>query len=232
MNVFIRFIYFTEYFYYKIEDEKVADEEELNKYLKYSSDDIFKLISNNVFSGILLFSEFDSFDNSINDIINEPVISKFANQEDISILIDFVNAYKVFKDIFNFIGKDNYIVCGKYSNIRLQESNYIKNDQEKLFYDAMWVLDDNRCQTFYTAMYPIYEEEPLLLKFKVSGTKAQEIANAIKNIYNCINKWITIHENSEISISHAIVVNSRLYVDYDITYNQYMKDNVSIKNSF
>lgn len=232
INVFARFIYFTEYFYYKLEDEKTMDEDSLNKFLKYSKDEIFKLISDNVLSGIILFSEFDPFDTYIDDIINEPVVSKYANQEDISILIDFINSYNAFKDIFSFIGLEHYIACGKYDNIDTQESNYAKNNQGKLFYDAMWILDDKNVQSFYTAMYPIYEKEPLLLKFKISGTKTQEIADAIKKTYDCINKWLSIHSNSEISISHSIVMNGRLYSDYDITYNQYMKNNISICNRF
>lgn len=232
INVFARFIYFTEYFYYKLEDEKTMDEDSLNKFLKYSKDEIFKLISDNVLSGIILFSEFDPFDTYIDDIINEPIVSKYANQEDISILIDFINSYNAFKDIFSFIGPEHYIVCGKYDNIDTQESNYAKNNQGKLFYDAMWLIDDKNVQSFYTSMYPIYEKEPLLLKFKISGTKSQEIAGAIKKIYDCIYKWLSIHSNSEISISHSIVMNGRLYSDYDITYNQYMKNNISICNRF
>ena len=203
-----------------------------NKILKYSSDEIFKLISDNVLSGIILFSEFDSFDDSINDIINEPIISEYANQKDIAILIDFVNSYKEFKDIFSFIRQDDYTVCGKYDNIELQESYYVKNDQGKLFYDAKKILSDTEVETFYTAIYPIYEETSILLKFKVSGMKAKEITNAIKNVYDCINKWIAIHSDSKLPISQAIVVSGRLYVDYDITYNEYMKNNISIRNQF
>ncbi len=231
-SVFARFVYFTEYFYYNIEDKKKVNEAELNKILKYSSDEIFKLISDNVLSGIILFSEFDSFDDSINDIINEPIISEYANQKDIAILIDFVNSYKEFKDIFSFIRQDDYTVCGKYDNIELQESYYVKNDQGKLFYDAKKILSDTEVETFYTAIYPIYEETSILLKFKVSGMKAKEITNAIKNVYDCINKWIAIHSDSKLPISQAIVVSGRLYVDYDITYNEYMKNNISIRNQF
>ena len=62
INVFAQFIYFTEYFYYKLEDEKDGDEVSLNKILTYSEKELFKLISDNTFSGIILFSEFDSFD--------------------------------------------------------------------------------------------------------------------------------------------------------------------------
>lgn len=112
INVFARFIYFTEYFYYKLEDEKNGDEDSLNKLLTYSEKELFKLISDNTFSGIILFSEFDSFDTYIDDIINEPVVCKYANQEDISILIDFINSYNAFKDIFNSIVSNDYIVCG------------------------------------------------------------------------------------------------------------------------
>lgn len=82
-------------------------------------------------------------------------------------------------------------------------------------------------------MYPIYEKESLLLKFKLSGTKSQEIAESIKNVYDCINKWLSIHSDSKISISNSIVTQGRLYLDYDITYNQYMKNNnVSIYSRF
>ena len=232
ISVFARFIYFTEYFYCKLEDKRTASEDELNKLLKYSENEIFRLISDNVFSGVILFSEFDSFDDSIDSVINEPIISRYASQEDISILIDFVNSYKAFKDIFSVIGQTDYIMCGKYDNIELEESKYTKNDRGKLFYDAKWVLDDGKYNCFYSAMYPIYEEEPILLKFKVSGTKAQEIATAIKNIYGCINKWLEIHANSELSISQALEVNGRLYVDCDVTYNGYMQNNMSIRNRF
>ena len=55
INVFARFIYFTEYFYYKLEDEKNGDEDSLNKLLTYSEKELFKLISDNTFSGIILF---------------------------------------------------------------------------------------------------------------------------------------------------------------------------------
>lgn len=65
----------------------------------------------------------------------------------------------------------------------------------------MWLLDDENVQSFYTTMYPIYETDPLLLKFKIS-------------------------------ISNAIVINGCLYLDYDITYNQYMQNSISISNRF
>ena len=202
-------------------------------FTKYSEKELFKLISDNTHSGIILFSEFDSFDTYIDDIINEPVVCKYANQEDLSILIDFINSYNNFKDIFSFIVSDDYIVCGKYENIDIRESTYAKNSQGRLFYDAMWLLEDKKVQSFYTAMYPIYEKESLLLKFKLSGTKSQEIAESIKNVYDCINKWLSIHSDSKISISNSIVTQGRLYLDYDITYNQYMKNNnVSIYSRF
>ena len=84
IKVFAQFTYFTEYFYYKLENEKNGDEESLNNILKYSEKELFKLISDNTHSGIILFSEFDSFDTYIDDIINEPVVCKYANQEDLS----------------------------------------------------------------------------------------------------------------------------------------------------
>lgn len=214
IKVFAQFTYFTEYFYYKLENEKNGDEESLNNILKYSEKELFKLISDNTHSGIILFSEFDSFDTYIDDIINEPVVCKYANQEDLSILIDFINSYNNFKDIFSFIVSDDYIVCGKYENIDIRESTYAKNSQGRLFYDAMWLLEDKKVQSFYTAMYPIYEKESLLLKFKLSGTKSQEIAESIKNVYDCINKWLSIHSDSKISISNSIVTQGRLYLDY------------------
>ena len=232
INVFARFIYFTEHFYYKLEDEKGNTVDSINKFLNYSEKDIFKLISDNIFSGIILFSEFDTFDTYIEDIINEPVICKYANQKDISILIDFINSYNSFRDIFKSITTDNYIKCGKYENIRIQESNYIKNSEGKLFYDAMWILGDGEVKTFYSAMYPLFEKDTLLLKFKISGTKSQEIAAAIKNIYNCINKWLSIHSISELSIPNSMVMNGRLYLEYDINFNQYMKNNIAISNQF
>lgn len=60
IKVFAQFTYFTEYFYYKLENEKNGDEESLNNILKYSEKELFKLISDNTHSGIILFSEFDS----------------------------------------------------------------------------------------------------------------------------------------------------------------------------
>lgn len=232
ISIFARYMYFTEYFYYTLESSKPIDEDSLNNCLKYSSDEIFNLISDNVFSGIFLFSEFDSFDEYIHNIINEPIVCRYANQKDISILIDFINSYNDLKDIFNSIGTEHFIVCGKYDNIDLQESQYVKNSQGKLFYDAMWILGNEEFQTFFSAMYPLYEKEPLLLKFKISGTKAKEIAYAITKTYKCINKWLSIHTKSTLFINNAIVMNGRLHIDYEITYNQYMQNNIAIRNQF
>lgn len=78
------------------------------------------------------------------------VVCKYANQEDLSILIDFINSYNNFKDIFSFIVSDDYIVCGKYENIDIRESTYAKNSQGRLFYDAMWLLEDKKVQSLFS----------------------------------------------------------------------------------
>ena len=47
IKVFAQFIYFTEYFYYKLENEKNGDEESLNNILKYSEKGVCESFSVN-----------------------------------------------------------------------------------------------------------------------------------------------------------------------------------------
>lgn len=231
INVFTRYLFFTQYFYNPIEEKISIDPDILEESLRYSKEKIFQLVSDNIFAGILIFSEFDKFDDSIDDIINQEVVCKYANQEDISVLIDFINAYKEFKEIFHYISEDHFILCGKYKDIDIYEDNHIKNSDGKQFYNVSRILDDRR-STFYAAIYPIYEKNVLISKFKLSGTKSQEVANAIAKTYECINKWLNLHPASLISVENGLVMDGRLYLGCDLIFNAYMKQNVSITGKF
>ena len=231
-NIFARYLYFTGYFYYKIEDEIPNDAETLNRYLSYSHEKIFSSISDNIFSGIFLFSEFDTFDSSIYDLINEPIIARYANQEEIATLLNFIKAYKDLKNIFNSISDTDFIKYGEYQNINIEESNYLTNTNGRTFYDSMWLLEDGNVSTFYSAMYPLFEEENLLIKIKISGNKTNTIATAISQTYKYINKWLKLHNKSKIVYNQSIVLYGRLHIDYDLTFNQYMRNNISIRNTF
>lgn len=223
--VFFQFIYFSQSFFYKCEDSKPIGTSELKNCLSYSQNEIFTLIADNVFLGAVLFSEFDAFDENIEDIINEPIVCQYASQEDISILIDFIALYNKLMNMFSFIDADHYIECGKYNNVDIEESMYIKGIPNKKFYDVMWVLDDKSVQTFYTATYRIYQKEPLLNRYKVSGTKAQEIAVLIKEIYDCIGKWFSRHPGSSEIMPAGTIMLGRILFDCDVAYNQYMRNN-------
>lgn len=225
ISVFLQFIYFSQSFYYRCEDSKPIGTNELKKCLEYSQNEIFTLIADNVFLGAVLFSIFDPFEENIEDIINEPIVCQYASQEDISILIDFITLYNKLTNMFSFIDTNHYIECGKYSNVDIEESMYINSTPRKKFYDVMWVLDDTSVQTFYTTAYRIYQKEPLLNKYKISGTKAQEIAVVIKEIYDCIGKWFSRHPNFSELMPNGTIMLGRIFFDCDVAYNQYIRNN-------
>lgn len=231
-NIFARYLYFTEFFYYDIEDDFPGDGESLNQCMNYSEEKIFDLVSANVFSGVFLFSEFDSFDENIYEMINDAIVAKYINREEIAILFEFIESYRELQEIFKIITMNDYICCGYYANLDVKKSEHVKNSNGRTFYDVRRKEEDEKYVNFFSAMYPIFEEDKLKLKIKLSGNKAKEISKAIFKTYQCIKKWLSVHGETEIVYDNSMVVNGRLYVDYDLTLNQFMTNNISINSKF
>lgn len=231
-GIFARYLYFTEFFYYRIEEEFPGDEKSLNLCMNYDEDRIFELVSSNVFSGVFLFSEFDSFGDNIYEMIDDAIVTKYISREEIAVLFDFIESYKELCDIFKIITINEYIVCGYYDNIDIKESTQEKNLQGEKFYEFSWKREDNRFESFFAAMYPIFEKDKMNLKIKLSGNKAKQVAQAIQRTYLCIRKWLSIHGETKISFDNSIVAKGRLYTDFNLTLNQFMENNCTIKSKF
>ena len=231
-NLFASYLYFTEFFYYGIEEEFPVDRESLNQCMNYSEEKIFDLVSANVFSGAFLFSEFDSFDENIYEMINDAIVAKYINREEIAILFEFIESYRELQEIFKIITMNDYIPCGYYTNLNVKESEHVKNSSGRTFYDVSWKEDDDKYVNFYSAMYPIFEEDKLNLKIKLSGNKAKEISRAIFKTYRCIKNWLSVQGETEIVYENSMVLHGRLYADYNLVLNQFMTNNISIRNKF
>ncbi len=231
-DIFSRYVYFTQYFYHKLEDNITCDEDEINKCLKYEKDEIFRLISDNTLSGVFLFSEFDRYDEYVFELINRPLIIKYADTKEVALLFDFINAYKDLKRTFNVISESELTPCGKYTNIDIQESQFTSNSQGEQFYDALWILDDSKCSSFYSAMYPLFEKDKLVLKFKVTGNKAKEITELIFITYGCIRKWLKYRNKSDLNYENAMSIHGRMYLDCNLRLNNFMDNNFAINEKF
>lgn len=231
-NIFTRYLYFLKYFYYTIEEVIPSGEDILNESLSYSEEKIFSLVSDNVYSGVFLFSEFDAFDEYTYELFNDPIVAKYISRDEIVTLFEFIGLFKELRKLFKMIAQDDFIMCGKYTNIDIQKSEFVTNSEGKTFYDCKWIMGNNKYSVFYSATYPIFEEDRLLLKIKLSGNKAKEVSKVIYKSYQCINKWLNMHGEKSIMPDNSIVVNGRLYADYDLTINQFMKNNFSIANKF
>ena len=231
-NIFARYLYFLKYFYYAIEDVIPSGEDILSESLNYNEEKIFSLVSDNVFSGVFLFSEFDGFDEYTYELFNDPIVAKYISRDEIVTLFEFISLFKDLRKSFKMIGQDDFIMYGKYSNIQIQKSDFVTNSEGKIFYDCKWIMGNNKYSVFYSATYPIFEEDRLLLKIKLSGNKAKQVSKIIYKSYQCINKWLNMHNEKSIMPDNSIVVNGRLYADYDLTINQFMENNFSIANKF
>lgn len=231
-DTFSRYVFFTQYFYHKLEDNITCEEDEINKCLMYDCEEIFRLISDNVLSGVFLFSEFDEYDKYIFNLINRPIITKYADTKEVALLFDFINAYKDLVRTFNVISNSDFIPCGKYTNIDIQESRFTSNSQGEQFYDAIWILGDDKYSSFYSAIYPLFEKEKLIMKLKVSGNKAKEIADLIYATYACIRKWLKYKNKSSLEYSNAMSIHGRMYLDCNLRLNNFMENNFGIKETF
>ena len=89
-NIFVRFIYFSQYFYVEFGNEMWGDEDGINDTLNMKYEKIFEKISDNIFSGMFLFSEFDLYDKYVLDVLNQPIISKYTNEQEVAMLFQFV----------------------------------------------------------------------------------------------------------------------------------------------
>lgn len=231
-DIFSRYVFFTQYFYHKLEDDITCEEDEINKCLMYNYDEIFRLISDNILSGVFLFSEFDAYDEYIFDLINRPIITKYADTKEIALLFDFINAYNELVRTFYVISETDFIPCGKYTNLDIQESQFATNSQGEQFYDAIWILDEDKFSSFYSAMYPLFEKDKLILKLKVSGNKAKEIAELIHTTYACIRNWLNYRNKSSLDYANAMSIHGRMYLDCNLRINNFMEKNFTMKENF
>lgn len=231
-DVFAKYIYFTHYFYNKIEDEIELSEDILNNQIKSDEQLLFSKVSSNIFSGIFAFSDFDPYDEYIFDIINEPIIAKYLESDEIALLFNFINAFISLKDNFRIISKDNFIYFDRYENIHIEESNYFKNSRGKIFYDSMWLHEDNTTETFYSATYPLFEKDVLIQNYKLSGNTAKSISEDIYKTYSCINNWLKYKNIEAITCPNASVFCGRLSLENNMTINFHMKQNFSFQNRF
>lgn len=231
-NVFTCFIFFTQYFYKRLGADLDGSETEINDILRYTKEDIFHKVSDNIFTGIVLFSEFDDFDTYVFDIVNQPIVSKYADKCEVALLFEFINAFRSFRDIFHFINCNEYIVCGKCKGIEIEESTIFKNKEGKKFYDIKELNVDGSYSTFYSAIYPMYEKDKLLLEFKLSGNKAKEISEALFELYQCVNKWLKYCGKTKIEVSTACVVGGRLHVNANLIFNEFMNQNIAFNSQF
>lgn len=231
-NIFARFIFFTQYFYEQIGTDLDGSPDGINAILNYSKEEIFSKISDNIFSGIILFSEFDTFDSYIFDTINQPIIAKYADEREVALLFEFVNSFCCFRNIFHLIHPSEYIICGQCEEIEIEESLYFKNKEGKQFYDIKKVNADGSYSAFYSAMYPIYEKDKLLLKFKLSGNKAKEVSEALFELYQCINNWLNYSGKKQLEFSESWVFGGRLQLDPNLTINKFMEQDVAISTQF
>lgn len=231
-NIFARFIFFTQYFYKRLGTDLDCGEEEINDILNYKNEEIFSKVSDNIFSGIILFSEFDSFDEYIFDVINQPIIAKYADQQEVALLFEFVNSFRRFRNIFRVINSKGYIACGRCEKIEIEESDIFKNSDGKKFYDIKKVSEDGSYASFYSAMYPIYEKDKLLLEFKLSGNKSKELSDTLFELYQCIIKWMNYCGKTQIEFSSSLVFAGRLHIDANFILNEFMEENVAFNDKF
>lgn len=231
-NIFARFIFFTQYFYKKLGADLDCGEEEINNILNYKKEEIFSKVSDNVFSGIILFGEFDRFDEYIFDIINQPIIAKYADQQEVALLFEFINSFCKFRNIFKIIDSKGYVVCGQCEKIEIEESEIFKNSDGKKFYDIKKISEDGSYASFYSAMYPLYEKDKLLLEFKLSGNKSKELSDILFELYQCINKWLNYCGKTQIEFSNSLLFAGRLYIDANFTLNEFMEENVAFSDKF
>ncbi len=165
-------------------------------------------------------------------MINRPVIIEYADTKEIALLLDFINGYKDLMRTFSVISESDLTPCGKYENVDIQESQYTSNFQGEQFYDAIWILDNDKCSSFYSAIYPLFEKDKLILKFKVSGNKAKEISELIFTTYSCIRKWLKYRNKYSLNYENAISIHGRMYLDCNLRLNNFMEYNFSINEKF
>lgn len=232
INIFLKFIYFTEYFYNEIDSKEQLGIDNLNDILKLDKDTIFSNISKNNHHGYFIFSIFDKFDKDIDQVLNSHKILKFISSEEISILQEFINDFNELKEAFTWVADDNFILQHKLVNVHMEESNITKSsDGDDIFYDVFLNNKGSRI-TYYCARYLLYDEETLTHIYKLSGNKAKELSTLIHKLYKDINKWMNIRGIKGLECDHEMASCGRLYLGDNISFNSYMKNSVAIHGSF
>lgn len=230
-HIFLRFLYFTTLFYNEI-DSNQQDLSELNDILRKDKERIFSDLSSNKHHGYFIFSIFDDFAIDIDNVLESNKIIKFIGSQEISALQEFINDFNKLKMCFSVISDNDFIKYQKLPNTHMRISNYTNSSDKSItFYDIFKRNEDSKT-TYYCAKYRIYEEEPLMNTYKLSGNKAKELSIVLHDLYKDIQKWMRIRGMKELAYDHGIVSCGRLYLDNNITMNSHMSQNVSIHGIF
>lgn len=230
-TIFLRFIYFSTLFYRKFELQENYNVFNLNNELEKTPSDIFNLISDNVHPGFFIFSDFDQLDNDMEEILSSDIVIKYMKPQEISVLYDFINKYNTLVDSFRIITESDFIHFQNISNLYIEKSHTITSTSGKQVYD-IGVHDSEGYKALFGAPFTLFEEKPLMQTYKLSGTKAKEIADEIYDIYETIKKWQTIKKIKAFDIPTGMIISHRLYLGNFIKINKYMDNSVSFNGSF
>ncbi|WP_010245366.1 hypothetical protein [Acetivibrio cellulolyticus] len=232
-DIFLKFIYFTTHFYNEFNPKLDEKMEDLDGQLDKNKDTIFNALSNNEHHGYFLFSIFDDFNGSIEELLDSNRISKYISTREFSILQEFINDYIDLKGCFNWITEKDFIKYKKIINVKLSESKFTKSsNSSETFYDAIFSEDNKKTVTYYTAKFKLFDENALVYKYKLSGNKAKDISNLLYKLYNDIKRWKKIRGIEKITFDNALISCGRLYLDDSITFNSHMNQNISIHGVF
>lgn len=230
-NIFLRFLYFVELFYYDM-DMTIINPYDIDKGSKRSKNEIFKRLSEHEHPGFFIFSNFDEYDKYIDELIDSNKISKYVSIKELSILQEFISEYRNLKEIFSWITSDDFIRFQKINNLEILISEYTKSiKSNNTFYDIIECIDGVN-KIVYTTSYMLFDEEVLSHNYKLSGNKAEEIAETIYKLYICINKWKKARNIDKLTFENGLTSFGRLYLNNSITFNSHMKKNVAFNFTF
>jgi hypothetical protein len=231
-DIFLRFIFFSQYFYQEFNANKSLDLNDLSEHLKKDKDTIFNDVSSNRHHGYFIFSIFDNFDIDIDNILASNKIISFISLKEIAVLQKFINDFNDLTSIFSFISDEDFIKHQKLLNTHLEQSKCTNSSDEMIFYDINHINSDNSKTTYYSAKYYIFEEEPLTYTYKLSGNLAKQLSNQLYVLYDDIKRWMKLRGINELEYTNAMVSIGRLHLDDNITFNEHMTNNISIHGGF
>lgn len=231
-NIFLKFIYFTTHFYNELSHDSSYNMYEIDGELTKKEEEIFNKVSSNIHHGYFIFSIFDDFNRDITQVINSNTVQSYISIKEKSILQQFMNDYTEFQSRFSWVTKDDFIKFKKLPDIIISESEFVKSSDSNEFYDIKKKLGEENIATYFSAMFRLHETDVLASGYKLSGNKAKEISKCLFNLYSSINKWKKFKNIDHLSFENGIISANRLQLDDNITFNEHMKNNISIHGSF